>query len=122
MSGKKSPTPQIPFVHFTTALSPHVTPSEIYHNYLNLLAKTKHALSDVGAGTDYNLILVPEWMTLIPRTCKGRGQLIANAANMVGLMWTRSEEVRDEIVEMGVEGLARLGIPIHTQDRPEGEE
>lgn len=72
-------------------------------------------MRDVGAGSDYNLILVPEWMVLIPRTSKGRGRFIANAANMVGLMWVKSEEVRDEVVGGGVGLLAELGIPIGIQ-------
>jgi len=102
----------MPFVRFLQPLPAHASATEVFKTYLILLSKTKKALQRVGAGTDYNLILVPEWILLIPRTLKGCGALIANAANMVGLMWTKSEEVRDEVMGMGVGGLAELGIPI----------
>lgn len=49
---------------------------------------------------------------VIPRTRKGWGRFVANAANMVGLMWVKSEEVRGEVLEGGVGGLAGLGIPV----------
>lgn len=101
----------IPFKHFVIRLPENATADDVFTKYLLLLDETKKALQSVGAGTDYNLILVKEWITLIPRTSKGCGRLIANAANMVGLMWTKSEEVRDEVIGLGVGGLAGLGIP-----------
>ena len=58
------------------------------------------------------MILVHEWLAMIPRRSKGHGPFIANAANMVGLMWTRNEDVRDFIAEMGVGRLSELGIPL----------
>ncbi len=35
---------------------------------------------------------------------------MANAANMVGLMWVKSEEVRREVLEGGVGVLEGLGV------------
>ncbi len=93
----------------------------MFSNYGRLLFETKVALRDAGAGTDYNLILVSEWLALIPRRSKGHGAFIANAANMVGLMWMKNEDVKDQVIEMGVGALAELGIPLgddrnfHTQ-------
>ena len=73
---------------------------------------TKDALKAVDAGTDYNLILVSEWMALIPRRSKGWGLFIANAVNMVGSLWLRAEEQRDEMLEHPLlDMLAELGIP-----------
>lgn len=65
----------------------------------------------MNAGSDYNLILVPEWLALIPRTSKGHGVFMANAANMVGLMWTKSDEQREAVMGMGLRALGELGIP-----------
>ena len=104
--------PGIPFKHFIIRLPQPASSSHICSQYQRLLQETKRTLRDANAGTDYNLILVREWLALIPRRSKGRGPFIANAANMVGLMWTRNEDVRDFIVEMGVNGLSELGIPV----------
>lgn len=74
----------------------------------------RDALKAAHAGTDYNLILVSEWMALIPRRRKGWGSFIANAANMVGSLWLRSEEQRDDMLKHPIlDMLAELGIPLH---------
>ena len=74
---------------------------------------TKNALKAADAGTDYNMILVSEWMALIPRRRKGWGPFIANAANMVGSLWLRNEEQRDEMLKHPLlDMLAELGIPL----------
>ena len=74
---------------------------------------TKDALKAAGAGTDYNLVLVSEWMALVPRRSKGWGRFVANAANMVGSLWLRSEEQRDELLRLPLlDMLAQAGIPL----------
>ena len=74
---------------------------------------TKNALKAADAGTDYNLVLVSEWMALIPRRKKGWGPFIANAANMVGSLWLRNEEQRDDMLKYPLlDMLAELGIPL----------
>ena len=79
---------------------------------------TKEALKAANSGTDYNLILVSEWIALIPRRKKGWGDFIANAANMVGSLWLRSEEQRDELLEKPLSDmLAELGIPLQSYPR-----
>ena len=73
---------------------------------------TKKALQAAGAGTDYNLILVSEWIALVPRRSKGWGAFVANAANMVGSLWLRSEEQRDDLLKQPLlDMLAELAIP-----------
>ena len=77
---------------------------------------TKTALmkaGGTGTGTDYNVILVSEWIALIPRRKKGWGNFVANAANMVGSLWLTGEEQRDELLALPLlERLAELGIPL----------
>ena len=52
-------------------------------------------------------------MALIPRQSKGWGSFTANAANMVGSMWLRNEEQRDEMLDGPLlDRLAELGIPL----------
>lgn len=81
--------------------------------YERLLEMTKNALKIADAGSDYNLILVSEWIALIPRRRKGWGAFIANAANMVGSLWLRSEEQRDDMLGHPLlDMLAELGIPL----------
>lgn len=67
----------------------------------------------MNADNDYNVVLVAEWLLLVPRVSKGHGSFMANAANMVGLMWVKSDELRKELLEMPLmETLADLGIPL----------
>lgn len=105
--------PDVPFQHFAISYSKTSSAESIFKYYSNLLTMTKGALQNENAGSDYNLILVSDWMVLIPRRSKGQGHFMANAANMVGLMWLKSEELRQELLEMKLPGvLASLGIPI----------
>lgn len=100
-------------MHFVLRLSKDSSPEEVYTQYERLLKMTKSALKAAGAGTDYNLILVSEWIALIPRRRKGWGPFVANAANMVGSLWLTSEEQRDELLERPLlDMLAELGIPL----------
>ena len=109
--------PNVPFMHFVVRLPESSTPEQVYKQYERLLNLTKTALKAAGAGTDYNLILVSEWITLIPRRRKGWGPFVANAANMVGSLWLKSEDQRDEMLERPLlDMLAESGIPLqHTQ-------
>lgn len=103
----------VPFMHFVVRLPENSSAKQLYTQYERLLGMTKDALRAADAGTDYNLILVSEWIALIPRRKKGWGPFIANAANMVGSLWLRSEEQRDEMLEHPLlDMIAELGIPL----------
>ena len=100
-------------MHFVVKLPGNSSSREVYAQYERLLQMTKDALRAADAGTDYNLILVSEWMAMIPRRRKGWEPFIANAANMVGTLWLRSEEQRDFMLEHPLlDMLAELGIPL----------
>lgn len=106
----------MPFKHFVVRLPENASAKFVFKQYQQLLEETKNALQEAGAGSDYNLILVFEWLALIPRRSKGYGSFIANAANMVGLIWAKSDEVRDELMEAGLlNALAELGIPLESK-------
>ena len=103
----------VPFTHFVIRLPANSSAERVHTQYDRLLTLAKNALKAAGAGTDYNLILVSEWMALIPRRKKGWGTFIANAANMVGSLWLRSEGQRDDLLEQPLlDMLAELGIPL----------
>lgn len=106
--------PGVPFTHFVIRLPENSSARQVYAQYERLLTMTKHALKAANAGTDYNLILVSEWIALIPRRSKGWDAFIANAVNMVGSMWLRSEEQRDDLLQKHpfLDMLAELGIPL----------
>ncbi len=103
----------MPFKHFVIRLPTGASSDYVFQQYTRLLDATKRALRDADAGGDYNLVLVREWLVLIPRRRKGYGEdFIANAASMVGMMWLTSEEQRDKILDLGLPGLSvALGIP-----------
>ena len=104
----------MPFKHFVIRLPTGASSDYIFQQYSRLLNATKRALRDANAGSDYNLVLVREWLALIPRRRKGYGEdFIANAASMVGVMWMTSEEQRDKLLALGLPGLfVALGIPV----------
>ena len=111
--GVETNIPGVPFTHFVLPLPANSSSEHVYKQYEKLLELTKHALRAANAGTDYNLILVSEWMVMIPRRSKGWGPFIANAANMVGSLWLTSEEQRDELFKFPfLDTLAQLGIPL----------
>jgi ATP adenylyltransferase len=102
---------EIPFEHFLIRLPTHASADHVYTLYQMLLLKTKNALRNANAGSDYNVVLVSEWLLLIPRTSKGHGSFMANAANMVGLIMIKSDVVREEVLKMSLlDTLADLGI------------
>ena len=103
----------VPFAHFVIRLPADSSAEQVSTQYGRLLTLAKNALKAAGASTDYNLVLVSEWMALIPRRKKGWGTFIANAANMVGSLWLRSEGQRDDLLEQPLlDMLAELGIPL----------
>lgn len=83
----------------------------MFHQYERLLNETRKAFLAAGAGSDYNLILVREWLALVPRRSKGRSEVMFNAANIAGLMWTKDDDFKERIMRMLPGGLAELGIP-----------
>ena len=103
----------VPFAHFVIRLPATASAEHVYTQYERLLALAKTALKAAGAGTDYNLIVVSEWMALIPRRKKGWGTFVANAANMVGSLWLKGEGQRDDLLERPLlDLLAEVGIPL----------
>ncbi|KAL9579194.1 MAG: hypothetical protein Q9212_005250 [Teloschistes hypoglaucus] len=101
----------IPFTHFVVRLPNEASADYVFQQYERLLNETRKAFLAAGGGSDYNLILVREWLALVPRRSKGRGEVMFNAANIAGLMWTKDDDFKERIMRMLPGGLAELGIP-----------
>ncbi|CAI6335479.1 unnamed protein product [Periconia digitata] len=79
--------PNIPFQHAVQWL-----PNEINEN---ILASIYHDLLShltLGQESAHNLILVKDWIMVIPRRTGWIGDLGANAAAMIGMVWMTSEQ------------------------------
>lgn len=62
---------------------------------------------------DYNVVVVREWMLVIPRRHHGREGVECNAVGMMGMVWVRDEEEREGWVRLGMtEHLRWLGIGV----------
>jgi len=107
--------PGVPFKHFVLRLPDNATVEDILERYARLLHVTRTALTEANAGTDYNVVLVNDWLALIPRASKGRDGVFAGATTMIGLVWLRNQEERDKVTKFGYEEfLCHLGIPKST--------
>jgi len=103
--------PGVPFEHFIIRLPKHASAGHVYSEYQRLLLKTKDKLRDINGESGYNVVVVSEWLVLIPRVSKGHQAFSANAATMVGLIWFNSNERREEMLKLPLfDTLADLGI------------
>jgi ATP adenylyltransferase/5',5'''-P-1,P-4-tetraphosphate phosphorylase II len=64
-------------------------------------------------GTDYNFVLVPGWMAMIPRThANYEGKAPTNGAGMMGMAWVNGEAEVVKWLNLGVaKHLTYLGLP-----------
>ena len=64
-----------------------------------------------GVDKAHNVILVNEWILVIPRSCARHGNLAANAASMAGMVWvTKPEDVEDWVDRGPMELLCQFGV------------
>jgi ATP adenylyltransferase len=91
--------PNVPHLHFVLRLPPGADAAFVIQAYAKLYEKVRQAHAKHGTGPAFNVILVKEWICLIPRRhCgleKGAG---ANAAAIVGLVWlTNNSEAKRQM-------------------------
>jgi ATP adenylyltransferase/5',5'''-P-1,P-4-tetraphosphate phosphorylase II len=108
-----SDIPSVPYKHFVLRLPKDANLDALVEVYEKLVARVRSSHKEAGGGTDYNVILVKEWMCMIPRQNsgldKGAG---ANSAAMLGLVWTMTEKEREVWNTDGpAEYYKYLGIP-----------
>ncbi|PVH94701.1 hypothetical protein DM02DRAFT_572482 [Periconia macrospinosa] len=78
---------EIPFKHAIHRLPETVNESTLVNTYHNLLSHLS-----LGQEAPHNFILTKTWILVIPRIRGRVGNLAANAAAMVGMVWVTSEE------------------------------
>jgi ATP adenylyltransferase/5',5'''-P-1,P-4-tetraphosphate phosphorylase II len=92
-----STVPGIPFQHALKKLSSDSCTSleliEIYEALLNV--------ANVAEAPAHNVIIVKEWILVIPRLRAKSGNLAANAAAMVGMVWVNTKEDLQEWIVRG---------------------
>ena len=98
--------PNVPYAHGILAIPAYASAEEVFAIYGKLLAEMRPLMKREGM-EDYNVILVKEWMLLIPRRHHGREGVECNAVGMMGMVWLKSEAER--------EGWERLGMTEHLQ-------
>lgn len=109
---KSSTVPQIPFHHAVKKIPASPSPSLLREIYQNLL---RHAKVDQAAG--HNVLIVPNWILVIPRSRGRKGILSANAVAMAGMVWvTGEEEVRQWVEQGPMRLLCEFGVVDKTPD------
>ena len=103
----------VPYVHFMYGIPRNSYPEQIFDRYQELLRLIDPSILRGTSGTPaHNVVIVTEWILVIPRVHGRRGQAGANAAGMLGMIWVKNEEERDTWLDFGiVSHLQYLGSP-----------
>ncbi|KAG4435097.1 hypothetical protein IFR05_009406 [Cadophora sp. M221] len=101
---EKNTVRNLPFRHAVKKFSsnPDVTELAGVYEALQILSGVERA---------HNVVLVDEWMLVIPRACARHGNLAANAASMAGMVWvTNLEDVQDWVDRGPMKLLCQFGV------------
>src|SRR5262249_16767501 len=103
-----------PFLYFVRQINDEFVPIQsLVEMYVSLLAQAKESLGISGdtRPCPHNVVLVKEWMMVIPRTKADIDGAIANAAGMLGMVWVANEEQLNRWIRFGpAEVLAQVGV------------
>lgn len=98
--------PSIPFRHAVKKLPPNPSSSLLSEIYNSLLSIAK-----VDQAKGHNVLIVKDWMLVIPRSKGRKGILSANAVAMAGMVWvTGDEEVRQWAEQGPMNLLCEFGV------------
>ena len=91
-------------------------PGQLAHIYSELLAQARVVLNIPNdEDCPHNMVLVREWILVIPRRSNDFNGVTANSAGMMGYVWLGKSEELDRWKRVGpVLALAGLGIPSGT--------
>jgi ATP adenylyltransferase/5',5'''-P-1,P-4-tetraphosphate phosphorylase II len=85
---------------------------DISSRYQRALQRTRDVLKEPGKAVAHNVVMVKEWIIVIPRTSKGVDGCGANGLGMMGMVWVKDQEERDCWTKFGPSKyLIQLGIP-----------
>ncbi|KAI5859306.1 hypothetical protein GGS23DRAFT_600595 [Durotheca rogersii] len=106
-AGNAHQVPGIPFDHSVHAITADTSGESLLQIYNDLRSSLR-----LGPEAPHNVILVREWMMVIPRSKAGNGMMSANAAAMLGMVWVNSEEEYEAWVKHGpLNALLEFGVP-----------
>ena len=101
----------LPYQNFVAYLPSDIDAEGIYQLYLRLLQETKLSLKDQPDKPSYNVILVHDWLMLVPRSHAGRDGVGTNASGVAGMIWLANDQERARWEELGViETLEFVGV------------
>ena len=94
--------------------------NDLYTRYAKLLHRVRLRLASENCKElPHNVVLVKEWMIVIPRRKAGVGMANVGAAGMMGMVWVKNEEELWEWQRQGLlEVLAQVGVPSMDLDGP----
>ncbi|KAL1632026.1 hypothetical protein SLS56_004071 [Neofusicoccum ribis] len=99
--------PEVPFKHSIHRIGQDIDGPALLRVYEGL----RQSLA-LGPESPHNVILVKDWMVVIPRLKARNGMLSANAAAMIGMVWVNSEEQYNAWIEYGpMKALTDFGVP-----------
>ena len=79
----------------------------LFGMYMKLLSKF-----DMRPDEPHNIILTSQWLMVIPRSKAWIGEVSANAASMVGMVWCKTEDQYEGWIQKGIaEVLREMGKP-----------
>ena len=93
--------------------------SNIFEDYLSGLQRARVALGiRQGEDVPHNVVIVREWILVIPRRKAGAGGVSANTAGMMGLVWIGSEDEMSQWKRIGASNiLSKLGVAVKEEQR-----
>jgi len=113
----KDPNVVVPYVHFIHYFDPEkpVDGKMLYDLYANFMHQTRLALGmaedDLETHCPHNVVLVKEWMIVIPRRKGKYNGMSANASGMMGMVVVPKDEHFDAWSETGpAKLLSELGV------------
>lgn len=103
--------PDVPYKHAIFQIPPAATAEDVFAVYEKLLGEMRPLMQREGM-EDYNVVMVREWMLIMPRRHHGREGVECNAVGMMGMVWLKSESERVGWDRLGLtEHLRWLGFP-----------
>ncbi|KAG7005069.1 hypothetical protein G7Y79_00022g052900 [Physcia stellaris] len=112
LSASESSThPKVPYKHTIMAIPEKASAEDVFNVYGKLLGEMRPVMQKEGV-EDYNVVLVREWMLLVPRRHHGREGVECNAVGMMGMVWLKDEAERQGWERLVMtEHLRWLGLP-----------
>jgi ATP adenylyltransferase len=102
----------VPYIHYVIGIPIGATALDVHGRYRLLLDNMRESLG-VTSFAAYNLVMVKEWMIVIPRRHAAQKTIRANGAGMMGFVWVQDIEERNGWTQLGMtKVLTHMGVPV----------